>query len=273
MNIEAAVAHTKLMVVSILDSNELRYLSPHGTITVPDFLGEAQHLPKRFWHVPQSILAKSILNLPYHTEKWMKQIIEVNQNWDPMRVCTFEYVILVPFKLPIILSTSQLNQTNLPNEALDFCRGGCRAIVDSSSSHFTVPSEVAKGRVETPPQQKTLELKPGTSGNPKSNGEQYLDIFFCKWTHAKRQGRLKLSGKKRLNLSYPSLSGTLPPFKNYFSRPQRRPQCSVPYPIIATPASAADPQHTPQRWKPVTSLRAAHAWYSTIHFITEVTRN
>eukprot|EP00434_Breviolum_minutum_P020520 symbB.v1.2.018093.t1/scaffold1431.1/size119194/7 len=27
-------------------------------------------------------------------------------------------------------------------EALDFCRGGCRAIVDSSSSHFTVPSEV-----------------------------------------------------------------------------------------------------------------------------------
>lgn len=95
-----------------------------------------------------------------------------------MRVCTFEYVILVPFKLPIILSTSQLNQTNLPNEALDFCRGGCRAIVDSSSSHFTVPSEVATGRVETPPQQKTLELKPGTSGNPKSNGETVSGHFF-----------------------------------------------------------------------------------------------
>lgn len=122
-----------------------------------------------------------------------------------MRVCTFEYVILVPFKLPIILSTSQLNQTNLPNEALDFCRGGCRAIVDSSSSHFTVPSEVAKGRVETPPQQKTLELKPGTSGNPKSNGEQYLDIFFLQ-TNACRATRKVEAVWQETDESFVSLS-------------------------------------------------------------------
>ena len=196
-----------------------------------------------------------------------------------MRVCTFAYVIPVPFTLSIILSTSQLNQTNLPeHQALDFCRGGCRAIVDSSSSHFTVPSEVLATGIsgsklyrEPPTSRKRWkQVKPG---NPRIKQRYctYWTSFLLLQMNACQSTRLKLFGKKLLNPPYPSLSGNLPPSKTTYAV-RNAVRNAVPYPIMATP-SAADRQHTSQWWQPVTSIWAAHPWYSTIHFIMEVTQN
>ncbi len=230
------------MVVSILDSSELRCLSPLCIITdrqlklytsIPDFWEKLNTYQRGSDMFPTQSLPSLVLTC--HTtlrSEWNKSF--TNQNLDPMRVCTFAYVILVPFTLSIILSTSQLNQTNLPeHQALDFCRGGCRAIVDSSSSHFTVPSEVREGRnsIGKPPTSRKCwkQVKPGNPSIKQRYCTCWTSFLCCKWTHAKRQGRLKLFGKKLLNPPYPSLSGNLrqpSPFKNYVRSPQCCPQCS-----------------------------------------------
>ena len=200
-------------------------------------MGETNHLGKsklrsyESLHVDSSTFQAS--NHPFRKPNWTKQIF-------PTRRWTFAVVVAVP-SLTAVLPTSQ-----------------CLARWQREGSKHH-PSR-KRWNWNQEPQETQNQTEKQYSGQ----------FFFCKRTHAERQGRLKLSGKKQMNLSYPSLSGTLPP-TTYAVR--NAVHNAVPYPIIATPASAADPQHTPQRWKPVTSLRAAHAWYSTIHFITEVARN
>lgn len=212
------------MVVAILDSNELRYLSPHCIITVPDFLGEAQHLPKRFWHVPQSILAKSILNLPCHTEKWMKQIIYQSKfrSYESLHVWVRDSSYFQTFNHPF-------HKQNWTKQI--FPRHWISAVVVAVPSLTAVlPTSQCLARWQREgskhPSRKRWNWNQETKETQNQTEKQYLGIFFLQWTYAKREGRLKLSGKKLLNLSYPSLSGTLPPSKNCVRRPQRCPQCS-----------------------------------------------
>ena len=41
-----------------------------------------------------------------------------------------------------LLQQVKMKAVYVGNEVIDICQDGCRAILDSSSSHITVPSEV-----------------------------------------------------------------------------------------------------------------------------------